>query len=186
MLPRLFRQRPAYEAGAALYRAAAAAAREPAFYRDAHAPDTVEGRFELYMVHVILIAMRLRGQGRRAAETSQVMFDAFLRGLDDAMREMGVGDLSVGKKMRRLGEAFYGRAKRYDELIGDAAELRAMVRRTLYADVEGPDADAGAGSVAAYAARAHAELQAQPIERLLAGEARFPAFAAEPAAGAVS
>ena len=178
MLSRLFRQRPAYEAGTALYRTAAAAARGPAFYRDAHAPDTVEGRFELYMIHVILVAMRLRGQGRRAAETSQVMFDAFLRGLDDAMREMGVGDLSVGKKMRRLGEAFYGRAKRYDELIGDPAELQALVRRTLYADVEGAEADAGAQAVALYAARAHAEIQSQALDRLLAGEVSFPAFAA--------
>lgn len=178
MFPRLFRRRPAYDAGTALYRAAAAQAREPAFYRDAHAPDTVEGRFELYMIHVILIAMRLRGRGRAAGETSQVMFDAFLRGLDDAMREMGVGDLSVGKKMRRLGEAFYGRAKRYDELVGDPVELAAMVRRTLYAEVEGADADAGAVAVAAYAARAHAELQAQPIEGLMRGEAHFPVFAA--------
>ena len=177
MLPRLFRQRPAYDAGQALYRVAADQAREPAFYRDAHAPDTVEGRFELYMIHVILLALRLRGGGRRAAETSQVMFDAFLRSLDDAMREMGVGDLSVGKKMRRLGEAFYGRAKRYDELIGDPAELQAMVRRTLYADVDGEAADSGAHAVSAYAARAHAHLQAQPLDRLLEGEADFPPFA---------
>ena len=172
-----FRQRPAFAAGQALYRAAADKARDPAFYRDAHAPDTVEGRFELYMIHVILLALRLRGQGRPAAETSQVMFDAFLRGLDDSMREMGVGDLSVGKKMRRLGEAFYGRAKRYDEWIGDPAELQAMVRRTLYADVEGAPADAGAAAVAAYARRAHDHLAAQPLDRLLAGEATFPRFA---------
>jgi cytochrome b pre-mRNA-processing protein 3 len=103
------------------------------------------------------------------------MFDAFLRGLDDAMREMGVGDLSVGKKMRRLGEAFYGRAKRYDAAIDDPAELAALVRRTLYADAEdAARADAGARLVAAYAARAHAALAVQPLERLLAGEATFP------------
>ena len=173
----LFRRRPAFDAGQALYRAAADKARDPAFYRDAHAPDTVEGRFELYMIHVILVAMRLRGKGRAAAETSQIMFDAFLRGLDDAMREMGVGDLSVGKKMRRLGEAFYGRAKRYDQLIGDPAELTALVRRTLFADEEGGAADAGAVAVAAYAAQAHAHLLAQPLDRLLAGEAHFPPFA---------
>lgn len=177
MLDRLFRQRPAYAAGQALYRAAADKARDPAFYSDGHAPDTVEGRFELYMIHVILLAMRLRGHGRAAAETSQVMFDAFLRGLDDAMREMGVGDLSVGKKMRRLGEAFYGRAKRYDASMGDPAELRALVRRTLFADMDGPEAEEGAAAVADYAARAHALLAAQPLERLAAGEAHFPPFA---------
>ena len=174
---KLFRQRPAYATGQALYRAAADKARDPAFYRDAHAPDTVEGRFGLYMIHVILLAMRLRGQGRAAGEASQVMFDAFLRGLDDAMREMGVGDLSVGKKMRRLGEAFYGRAKRYDASVGDSEELVALVRRTLYADVEGPEGDAGARSVADYVAQAHAQLAAQPLDRLLAGEAHFPLLA---------
>lgn len=178
MLKRLFRPNPAYEAGQALYRTAAAQARNPAFYADAHAPDTVEGRFELYMVHVILLAMRLRGHGARAAETSQVMFDAFLRGLDDAMREMGVGDLSVGKKMRKLGEAFYGRAKRYSAAIDDPAQLRALVRRTLYADVEGASAEAGSAAVAAYVRRAHDGLASQPLEALLDGEARFPEFAA--------
>ena len=171
-----FRQRPAFAAGQALYRAAADKARDPAFYRDAHAPDTVEGRFELYMIHVILLALRLRGQGRAAAETSQVTFDAFLRGLDDAMREMGVGDLSVGKKMRKLGEAFYGRAKRYDALIDDPDGLSALVRRTLYADLESDDAEQGAQAVAAYARRAHADLAAQPLQRLLEGEAHFPAL----------
>lgn len=176
MLKQLFRPNPAYEAGQALYRVAAAQARTPAFYAQAQAPDTVEGRFELYMIHVILLAMRLRGQGSRAAETSQVMFDAFLRGLDDAMREMGVGDLSVGKKMRKLGEAFYGRAKRYDAAIDDPAELQALVRRTLYADVE--DADPGAAAIADYIRRANEVLAAHSLDSLLNGEARFPEFAA--------
>ena len=156
MLNRLFRQRPAYAAGEALYALAAAKARDPAFYRDAGAPDTVEGRFELYMIHVILLVLRLRGQGRQAQETSQVMFDAFLRGLDDAMREMGVGDLSVGKKMRKLGEAFYGRAKGYAESLGDPAAREALVRRTLFADAPGEGADAGARTLADYLARARA------------------------------
>ena len=174
MLKRLFRPNPAYAAGQALYLIAAAKARDPAFYRDAAAPDTVEGRFELYMIHVILLAMRLRGQGPRAAETSQVMFDAFLRGLDDAMREMGVGDLSVGKKMRRLGEAFYGRAKRYDAAMADPDARLALVRRTLYADLEGDEVERGAGIISAYVAAAHAGLAGQALDALLAGEAVFP------------
>lgn len=174
MLNRLFRQNPAYAAGQALYRAAADKARDPAFYAVAHAPDITEGRFELYMIHVILLVLRLRGEGARAKETSQVMFDAFLRGLDDAMREMGVGDLSVGKKMRKLGEAFYGRAKGYAAAIEDPAELTALVRRTLYGEIEGEAADRGAAAVAAYVARAHAHLAAQPTEALLDGRARFP------------
>ena len=176
MLKRLFRQSPAYPAGEALYREAAAKARDPDFYLRAQAPDTVEGRFELYMIHVILLAMRLRGEGRRAQETSQVMFDAFLRGLDDAMREMGVGDLSVGKKMRKLGEAFYGRAKGYAAAVDRPDELRALVARTLFAET--PEAEQRAGPVAAYVALAHSALAAQPTEALLDGRAEFPAVAA--------
>ncbi len=176
MLKRLFRQSPAYAAGQSLYREAAGKARDPDLYLRAEAPDTVEGRFELYMIHVILLAMRLRGEGRRAQETSQVMFDAFLRGLDDAMREMGVGDLSVGKKMRKLGEAFYGRAKGYAAAIDTPDELRALIARTLFA--EAPDADRRAAPMAAYVARAHAALAVQPLDALLEGRATFPAVAA--------
>ena len=177
MLSNLFRPRPAYPAGQALYAAAAAQARRPGFYAHAHAPDTVEGRFELYMIHVILIVLRLRGEGAQAQETSQVMFDAFLRGLDDAMREMGVGDLSVGKKMRKLGEAFYGRAKGWAAAIDDPAALEALIRRTLYAEVEGDAGEAGARALAAYAARAHADLAGQPLDALLKGRVSFAEFA---------
>ncbi len=175
MFKRLFGPKPAYAAGQALYAAAAAQARRPEFYLTAGAPDTIEGRFELYLIHVVLVLHRLRRNGAQARETSQVMFDAFLRSLDDSLREMGVGDLSVGKKMRRLGEAFYGRAKGYDAALAqlpDAAELRALVVRTLYADL--PDAEAGAAVVTAYVAAASRSLADQPLEALLAGEARFP------------
>ena len=180
---RLFAQRPAYAAGQALYAAAAARARAPEFYTAAGVPDTVEGRFELYLVHVVLVVNRLRGHGPRAAETNQVVFDAFLKGLDDALREMGVGDLSVGKKMRRLGEAFYGRAKGYAAALTalpDAAELEALIARTLYADQ--PDAPAHAARMGAYVARTAAALDAQPLDALLAGEVRFPHSFTEPAA----
>ena len=155
-------------------------ARDPAFYAQASAPDTVEGRFELYMMHVILLAMRLRGQGAQAAETSQVMFDAFLRGLDDAMREMGVGDLSVGKKMRKLGEAFYGRAKAYAAAVADARRSsRRSCARTLYADRE--DAEDAGPTPRAWPATSRGRTvtwRRQPLDRLLDGEARFPEFAA--------
>lgn len=174
-----FAQRPAYAAGQALYAAAAAQARAPAFYLEGGVEDSIEGRFELYLLHVALLVNRLRGCGPRAAETNQVLFDAFLKGLDDALREMGVGDLSVGKKMRRLGEAFYGRAKGYAAALAadDGAELEALVARTVYAERD--DSDVRAAPLASYVARAAATLAAQPVDALLAGEARFPAFASE-------
>src|SRR5438067_8453352 len=99
-LKRLFAPRATTEAGKRLYQAAAAQARQPALYAQAGVPDTPEGRFEAYTLHVIVVLHRLKGQGPQAAETAQALFEAFRQSLDDALREMGVGDLSVGKKMR--------------------------------------------------------------------------------------
>jgi cytochrome b pre-mRNA-processing protein 3 len=161
----LFKPRPAKAAGGALYVSAASQARQPAFYTAMRTPDTREGRFELYTLHVILLTLRLKGQGGAAPETSQAMFDAYLRGLDDAFRELGVGDLSVGKKMKKLGEAFYGRLKSHEE-AGGRAELEALIGRTI------PEADAA--QVAAYVLRARDHLAAQPLEDLLAGGVSWP------------
>ena len=133
LLDRLFRPRPAQAAGRALYALAVDRARMPGLYADLAAPDTAEGRFEIYSLHVVLLLDRLRGQGAEAAEVSQVLFDAYVKDLDTALREMGVGDLSVGKKMRKLGEAFYGRVKHYDDAFAalpDRGPLEAMIART--------------------------------------------------------
>jgi cytochrome b pre-mRNA-processing protein 3 len=171
----LFAQRPAYGAGQALYMAAAAQARTPALYSSAGVPDTLEGRFELYLVHVALLVNRLRAEGGRARETNQVLFDAFLKGLDDALREMGVGDLSVGKKMRRLGEAFYGRAKGYAAALEPGAPpdaLEALVGRTVFADA--PEPERAAAPLAGYVRRAARALAAQDAGALLEGRVSFP------------
>jgi cytochrome b pre-mRNA-processing protein 3 len=171
-LSRLFSPRPAVLAGKRLYAAAAAQARTPDFYARMGAPDTVEGRFELYTLHVALLLRRLKGQGPQAAETAQAVFDTYLTGLDDALREMGVGDLSVGKKMRKLGEAFYGRVRHYDEAftaLPDRAPLEAIIGRTVLAG----QADAAA-PLAAYAAAAMNQLDQLSLETVLQGDAQWP------------
>src|SRR5580698_3554415 len=103
MFERWFAPRPAVAAGRALFKGLSAQARQPDLYLRAGAPDTVEGRFELYVLHLVLLLHRLKGEGPQAAETAQAVFDAFLKNLDEGLRDMGVGDLSVGKKMRKLG-----------------------------------------------------------------------------------
>lgn len=171
ILDRLFGPRPAVRAGRKLYAAAVAQARQPAFYEDLGAADTAEGRFELYTLHVVLLLRRLKRQGPQASETAQGLFDAYLRGLDDALREMGVGDLSVGKKMRKLGEAFYGRVKSYDQALAalpDREPLAAVIGRTLGAD------GAKAAALADYATRAEGVLAGQTLTGLLDGEAAWP------------
>lgn len=173
MLQRMFAPRAATAAGRNLFAAALAQARQPMFYAELGAPDTPEGRFELYTLHVVLILHRLKGQGEQAAETAQALFDAFVRNLDDGLREMGVGDLSMGKKMRKLGEAFYGRAKGYDQAFAslpDPAPLQALIGRTVYAGAEA----AGAAALAGYAARAVQALAAVPLEAVFEARLDWP------------
>lgn len=134
-LDRFFKPRKTHVAGRKLYVAVVDQARQPAFYEEFGVPDSVEGRFELYSLHVFLLLDRLRGQGLQAADTSQALFDTYVSALDDALREMGVGDLSVGKKMRKLGEAFYGRVKSYEAAFATlpvTVDLEALITRTVY------------------------------------------------------
>jgi cytochrome b pre-mRNA-processing protein 3 len=174
MLKRLFRPRPAKDAGVALFKALSAQARTPALYAALGAPDTVEGRFEVYVLHLVVVLHRLKGEGAEAAEVSQATFDAFLKNLDEGLRDMGVGDLSVGKKMRKLGEAVYGRIKSYDTAfaasdVGEA--LAPVIARTVFEGrADAPDP----APLARYAARAVESLGAQPLDQVLRAEPAWP------------
>jgi cytochrome b pre-mRNA-processing protein 3 len=172
MLQRLFVGRPAITAGRRLYVEAVSQARDPAFYGRYGVADTADGRFEMYSLHVILLLHRLKDQGEAAAETAQGLYDAYVKSLDDAMREAGVGDLSVGKKVRRLGEAFFGRVKAYDAALAalpERTELDAAVARIVYGDT--PER---VPPLADYVAEAVGVLRARPLEGLLEGRAAWP------------
>lgn len=177
MLQRLFSPRPAVLAGRRLYASAAVQARDPAFYQGGGVPDTPEGRFELYSLHVVLILHRLKEQGSQAAETAQAVYEAYRLNLDDALRELGVGDLSVGKKLRKLFEAFYGRIRSYDAALGppvDRPALEALIARTVLAGVEG----AAPAPLADYVTRNVEALSAAPLATVLGGEASWQGFQA--------
>jgi cytochrome b pre-mRNA-processing protein 3 len=172
MFQRLFRDRPAAALGRALYEPLIAQARRPAFYLEGQVPDTATGRFELYSLHLALVVRRLRGEGGFAAEASQALFDTFLSGLDDGLRELGVGDLTVPKTMKRLAEALYGRLKGVDAAL--AAErpdeaLQALFARTVYAG------QAARPELASYVRAAAAALAAQRIEDVLERPIPWPA-----------
>ena len=161
---------PAKSAAARLYAETVAQARAPALYAQFGAPDTPEGRFELYTEHVVLVLERLRDQGAEAASLSQAYFDIYLSALDYGLRELAVGDLSVGKTMRKLGEAFYGRAKAMEEALSklpDRSDLEALLKRTAYGDAPGVDAS----GLATYLLQAREDLAATPLEHLLNGAA---------------
>jgi cytochrome b pre-mRNA-processing protein 3 len=164
----------AKSAGRDLYTAAVRQARAVELYENLGAPDTTEGRFELLTLHVILLIEALRGLGTAARPSSQALFDAYVSDLDGALREMGVGDLTVGKRMRALGRAFYGRAAAYREALAALPEngpLEVVIGRTVMGDV----ASANSTALAAYVARCHEALTAPDAENLLESTPRWPA-----------
>jgi len=171
-LSRLFKPRPAATAGKALYARVVDQARTPFFYSDMGAPDTTMGRFELYTLHLVLLVLRLKGRGGASAETVQALFDAYLEGLDIALREMGIGDLSMGKKMKKLGRAFYGRVGNWETALARSGdeEISALLLRTVYETAPG----AQTAALAAYARRTAADLAAQSDEALLQGAVDWP------------
>ena len=109
----------------AIYGMIVTQAREPLFYRDLGVPDTVNGRFDLLLLHLWLVLRRLRPiEG--GAELCQALFDRFCDDMDANLREMGVGDLAVPKRMQAFGEAFYGRTAAYDLALADGSEALAQ------------------------------------------------------------
>lgn len=164
MLQNLFRTRPRERLGEPLYELAVRQARDTGFYTALGVADRIDARFELYTLHVLLLVMRLRDEGERGSDAAQALFDTYVSALDHALRELGVGDISVGKKMRKLGEAMYGRMTAYEPALrdGDAAALAAGLARNVF---EKDDAAAGE-ALAGYALDSRKRLAAQDFTQV--------------------
>jgi len=166
-----------------LYGAIVAQARSPVFYTHYGVSDSVEGRFELIVLHLMLVLRRLSANGVAASErepslgpgsaVGQRLFDVFCRDLDDNLREMGVGDLAVPRRMRQFGEAFYGRQAAYAAALGavDPQELEKALARNILGE---GNAGEKAAPLARYMRAAAAQLDAQPEDAMIAGRAVFP------------
>tara|TARA_B100000315_G_scaffold223256_1_gene227896 strand:- start:18417 stop:18959 length:543 start_codon:yes stop_codon:yes gene_type:complete len=121
-----------------LYGEIVAQARVEDFYTVHGVADTVNGRFDLIALHAYIVMRRLKDFGEEGSQLSQDLFDVMFADMDKNIREMGVGDLSVGKKIKALAKSFYGRIKAYDDGIAetDGANLTASLKRNLYCDQE--------------------------------------------------
>jgi len=171
ILNRLFRRSPADDAAVALYAKIVAQARQPRFYRELGVPDTLDGRFDLIVLHAFLVMHRLKAEG--AHELSQRLFDVMFAEMDRALREMGVGDLSVPAKIKKMASAFYGRVRAYDAAIGaDSGErLKAALSRNIFPE-EGAD-EKQIAALAHYVRINVAALSRAPLERLREGAIDF-------------
>lgn len=144
--------------------------REPLFYRDLGVPDTVNGRFDLLVLHLWLVLRRLQPiEG--GAGLSQALFDHFCDDMDANLREMGVGDLTVPKRMQAFGEAFYGRTAAYDLALTDGHEALAQA---LCKNILNGEHIEKARLLAAYAEAAISALADLDAAAVLGGSWKFP------------
>lgn len=148
--------------------------RRPEFYLAGGVADTVDGRFDMVILNAILVFRRIKGHGPQAQKVSQALFDTMFENMDEALREIGIGDLSVGSKVSQMAEAFYGRAAAYEDAIRASEPRRALmdaIRRNLYRDA--PQVDAGPAMIADYVRRQVQSLDSQDLDRILEGEIAF-------------
>ncbi len=149
-----------------------AASRRPGLYTALGVPDTVEGRFEALSLHVILVLRRLGPLPPPAADVAQDLVDSVFMQLDSELRELGIGDMGVPKRIKRLGASFYARAGAYGAALdaGDRGELAAVLARNVL-DRDDPEA---AGPLAAHVEAMAAALSGQDLDGLLGAGPHFP------------
>jgi len=174
LLSRLFGARPTLNnAAREAHDRTVRQARTPEFFIAGAAEDTLEGRFDMVVLHAALVMRRLRREGEDGRDLSQALFDVLFSNLDHALRENGVGDTRIATRMRELGETFYGQARALDAALdGETPEADLMAFFSRNGPGRGAELDR---ALAAYALRLAAHLDRLEARELLAGRITFPA-----------
>jgi cytochrome b pre-mRNA-processing protein 3 len=157
----------------ALYGEIVAAARQPVLYAQWNVPDTPLGRYEMMALHLFLLLHRLRAEEGPVREVAQELTDEFFKDVEHSIRELGVGDMGVPKRMKKLARMFYGRVGAYDAALAgdDTAALAAALARNVRPDAESwPQA----ADLAGYALAARDALALQSVDGFVAGRLAFP------------
>ncbi|MEZ5933189.1 MAG: ubiquinol-cytochrome C chaperone family protein [Alphaproteobacteria bacterium] len=151
-------------------------ARFPVYYDACGVPDTPEGRFEILALHVGLAVRRLYGLGQDGEAAGQALFDIMIADLDTNLRELGVGDLSVGKQVKRLAGQFYARLAVLNEAFDDGRieALPVMIRSNVYGSAMPPDGPQSVDRLVAIVRTLAASFDHQPKDDILAGRLDLP------------
>jgi cytochrome b pre-mRNA-processing protein 3 len=176
MLALLKKNRARRQTARFLYGSIVTAARQRIFYASWGAPDTMQGRFELILVHMVLAEHRLLAEGEVGGRLARALSEAFVMDMDDQMREMTFGDLSVPREIRFATAALFDRWRAYREGLAGGTEWplkEALAARFAYLD---PGGRIDTLSLAGYMRRAAAAIGAQRPEEVLAGQLRWPAL----------
>jgi cytochrome b pre-mRNA-processing protein 3 len=183
MLRWLERNRRSARIGRQLYEGIVAQARCEAFFRDLAVPDTMDGRFEVIVLHIVLVLRRLKAEGPEGQRVGQALLEQFIAAMDDALRQIGIGDMGVPPRVQRAAAALHERARDYGQALDGAssdapAALAEAVRRHLY---EAPNDNAAAlplqrahaDTIARYVCASATTLAARPADALYDGNLAF-------------
>jgi cytochrome b pre-mRNA-processing protein 3 len=155
------------------YRRVVEHARQPAFFTQFAVPDTLDGRYEMICLHAFLYLHRLKRERPQSASLSQAFFDALFADMDRGLRDVGTGDLGVGREVKRMAQGFYGRIRAYEEGLGEGGTvLAAALARNVFGTLA--ESSAESERLACWVRRASANLASQPTADLFAGNLRFP------------
>lgn len=155
-----------------------AQARLPVFYRELAVPDTLEGRFLVLSLHLFAVLHRLKAAGEVGFDLAQALTDRFGEDMETVLREVGIGDLAIPKRMRRLAASSAGLLQAYEEALGVGEEaLAAAISKALPA--EAAQAEAATKRLTHYLTRMLHRLERQDIDALAAGEVKFLGNVAE-------
>lgn len=171
MILSLFRKSTATEPVYAVYSAIVAQSRQPVFYADWHVPDTVTGRFDMISLHMALLFRRLRNESEAGKAFSQAVFDLFFKDMDRSLREMGVGDLGVPKRIQKMGNVFFGLLAALSDAMdrNDPVALQAVLSRNVFADSQ----DAEVQAMSEYLLRQDAAVAGQSADTITGGIIEF-------------
>lgn len=176
-IARIFAPKPEMLTAHTLYISALGQARNPFFYEQLCVPDTIDGRFDMVVLHVSLINDRLRECGEKTEPLRGALVDSFMADMDQTLREQSIGDSGILHKVQRMGEAYFGREKTYFESLNNTEKLRGALLRNVYNCTEDDASDGardGASHMCDYCQEAQNHLRAQAAEALMAGNVTWP------------
>lgn len=167
LLSRLFARPPAAQTYAALYDAVVAEGRNPFWYREGEVPDTVTGRFDMIAAVLALVLLRIEREGTAQAAAAARLTERFIADMEGSVRQLGIGDLVVGKQLGGMMSALGGRLAAFRSAIAGGGDFTPAVTRNIFHDA--PPSPQKVEHVARRLERLQRLLVAQPIEALLAG-----------------
>lgn len=172
-LKKIFSPAPFIDEAHATYVTLVAQARKPWFYGQQAIADTVDGRFDVIVLHLFLVIHRLRGEhSQDAAHFARALSEVFFSDMDRNIREMGSTDTGVGKRIKNMAQAFYGRLSAYENGMLSSDALCAAIKANLYRGNDAASKEQLA-ALEAYVRRNRDHLAAQPLTELLAGRLSF-------------